>query len=703
MDSARAADGERRVATDHWDIDGWHILASEADKVSFDAAKPVYDRLVQQFPPIGKFWRSYAEHLAREQPENHDAITAIYDRAVKSAPTSIDLWRSYLAYVSARAAEIPGSKLESDAIAVHERAVKCAGLDLNAHPLWTHYIEFVKKQTMLSDSQRRDALRRVYQRAVRTPMHNLDAFWRDYTTFEQTSNTNKEIGRTHLAENQPKNIDARAEFRARKTRREGLTLSTLPVPPRGRAKESSQAQQWRRFILHERSNPSSLADSDLHERVIHAYESALAPMHRYPDFWIEYLSYVHSTFSVELKQTLGKGHENKDSNSNANSNLAKNMAESLEPILERAIMAVPHSVALHAHTSWLYTRIAEPGKGVAALDALCKSHPSPLTYVHLMRATRKHDGRDAARKVFGRARKDPKGTHPSVYVAAALMEFSTNKDSKVARNVFEFGLKNFAKNAVMTTEYVNWLWGTGDLEYARVILKKVMPDAKGTPAEVRRLWELWIDLEELIGDVSTVDEVESLWKESGVGRPETVVNEVLRRSRFLGFEGFSENELGAINGNRAGVSAKTTGASSAGGGRRDPRTGRRVGASGASKETMGNGVSPRRSGDEGKGSVLKVAIEMLQRMASALPPVAAPPPNPDVLFRMIETTPDSFLDTPAGRNAGGPRNGKESVGSKKRKVEEATHITTSAAVGMGVMGASDVFRARQAAKQARTR
>ncbi|KAI0567708.1 cleavage stimulation factor 77 [Gracilaria domingensis] len=703
MDSARAADGERRVANDQWDIDGWHILASEAEKCSFQVAKPVYERLVKQFPPIGKFWRSYAEHLTREQPENHTDITAIYDRAVKSAPTSIDLWRSFLKYVSARAAEIPGSKLESDAIAVHERAVKCAGLDLNAHSLWTHYIDFVKKQTMLSDSQRRDALRRVYHRAVRTPMHNLDAFWRDYTTFEQTSNTNKEIGRTHLAENQPKNIDARAEFRARKTRREGLTLSALPVPPRGRAKESSQAQQWRRFILHERSNPSSLADSDLHERVLHAYESALAPMHRYPDFWIEYISYVHSTLGGEVKQTIGKSHDSKDSNSNANSVLTKKMAETLEPILERAIAAVPHSVALHTHASWLYTRIAEPGKGVIALDALCKSHPSPLAYVHLMRATRKHEGRDAARKVFGRARKDPKGTHPSVYVAAALMEFSVNKDSKVARNVFEFGLKNFAKNAVMATEYVNWLWGTGDLEYARVVLKKVMPDAKGTPAEVRRLWERWIDLEELIGDASTVDQVEAIWKENGVARPETVVSEVLRRTRFLGFEGFSENEVGAVNGNRAGASDKATGASTGGGGRRDPRTGRRVGSSGSNKESVGNGTSQRRVGDEGQGSVLKVAIEMLQRMASALPPVGAPPPNPDVLFRMIENTPDSFLDTPVGRNAGGgSRKGKDNMASKKRKSEEITHIATSAAIGIGV-GAPDVFRARQAAKQARTR
>lgn len=166
MNSSRVEDGEQRVAADQWDIDGWHILASEAEKSSFDSAQLIYERLVKQFPPIGKFWRSYTEHMSREQPENYEAVIAIYDRAVKNAPTSIELWRSYLAYVTKWATELPCSKLETDAVAVYERATKATGLDLNANPLWTLYIEFLKKQTMLSDSQRRDTLRNVYQRAV---------------------------------------------------------------------------------------------------------------------------------------------------------------------------------------------------------------------------------------------------------------------------------------------------------------------------------------------------------------------------------------------------------------------------------------------------------------------------------------------------------------------------------------------------------
>jgi len=89
-------------------------------------------------------------------------------------------------------------------------------------------------------------------------MQNLDSFWREYSTFEQINNTKKDLARDLIAENQPKNGDSCAEFRARRTRREGLTLSALPVPPHGRGKESSQAQQWRHFIAPERGYTGDL-------------------------------------------------------------------------------------------------------------------------------------------------------------------------------------------------------------------------------------------------------------------------------------------------------------------------------------------------------------------------------------------------------------------------------------------------------------
>lgn len=541
-------------------------------------------------------------------------------------------------------------------------------------------------------------------------MLHLDSFWREYSTFEHTSNTNKELGRGLIAESQPKNIDARAEFRARRSRREGLTLSALPVPPRGRAKESSQAQQWRRFIAHERTNPCNLVESELNGRIVHAFESALCPMYRYPDFWIEYLSYVYGSYLKDGQSAPTKAGNKDNGNASKEESRMEKAATALEPILERAVQALPECVAIHTHVNWVYARLGRASKGVAALETLCKRYPSPLAYIHLMRAARKADGRGTARKVFGRARKDPKGDDPSVYVAAALMEFRINKDSKVARNVFEFGLKNHSKSAVVALHYVNWLWGLGDLEHARVVLKKVMPDVKGSPVDVRGLWERWLELEDIVGDTASVDQVEALWKESDPSRANQVVQDVLRRARFLSFEGLSENETSSIDGVRASVVEKASGGQGQSQGKRDPRTGKRVMSSSSGKD--GSSATGSRRGDgTGPGSSLRIATEYLHRLASGLPHIVAQPPSPDVLFQMLLDMPDAFADTPAGANtkssSAPPRKAKdEQIVGKKRKGEEALGVQSMSAghtPGNVVSPTQDVFRARQAAKQSRMR
>lgn len=536
-------------------------------------------------------------------------------------------------------------------------------------------------------------------------MQQVDTLWREYTEFEQKNNNNKEFARGVISENQPKNIDARTEFRARRSRREGLTLHVLPVPPRGRAKETSQAQQWRRFITQESGNPHGLAAPELHVRVVHAYECALAPLYRYPDVWIEYLSYVYKTLVNNPQLTAQRGGGGKEGATNAKDDTPGHKAAgALEPLLERAIKALPDNIALHIHVNWVYVRIGMPAKGVAALDTMVKRYPSPLAYIHLMRAVRKADGRDPARKVFSRARKDPKGNDPAVYVAAALMEFTVSRDSKVARNVFEFGLKNHPSSALVAKEYVSWLWGLGDLEYTRVILKKVMPNVKGDPQDVRDLWERWIALEESIGDAASVDQVEEMWRESDESRVDTVVQEVARRSRFLRFEGFGENDLAAIGGVRNAGAESAIGGVGSQSGKRDPRTGRRVVSSGNRDGNSSATQGRRNNNGSGNGNTLRQAKEWVQKLANSLPVIDAPPPAVEVLFQMLLETPDEFGDTPAGAGGRTTARGKawsDPVVGKKRKSDEVVQSKDGSA------GATapehDVFRARQAAKQSRKR
>lgn len=173
MDSSPSALAERRVQADPWDVDSWNLLLQHAERSNFSTAKPIYERLVARFPPVGAFWRDYAQRLAADAPHESVAIIQLYERAITRAPSSIDLWRSYNAYMQSLIS-LPASPatIEADAIAVHERALSAAGLDLNANVLWSQYIELVSNHASMSDAHRSDALRKIYQRAV-MPLHSL--------------------------------------------------------------------------------------------------------------------------------------------------------------------------------------------------------------------------------------------------------------------------------------------------------------------------------------------------------------------------------------------------------------------------------------------------------------------------------------------------------------------------------------------------
>lgn len=563
-------------------------------------------------------------------------------------------------------------------------------------------------------------------------------FWRRYTEFENdaaSSTGNKDAARIVISELQGKNHDARTEFRARTNRRQGITLHTLPVPPRSRSKEMSQAQSWRRLIAWEKGNPGGVGTVDLHSRVVYAYELALVPLYRYAEFWIEYIGYLQDHLNaLKLRKSFEEAGPNTNSKNSAKDSSGKNNTPTdttdgnpgkidelaLESVLERSLRALPDCVALHVLANYVFVRIGKGEKGVSALETLVQKHASPIAYIHLMRATWKQVGRDAARKTFARGRKDARAAHPLMYIAAATMEFAVNKDSKVPRNVFEFGLKNFPNHAILALEFVNWLWGTGDTEYARIVLRKVLPDARGTADEVRRLWERWLELEELVGDSTSVDKVLSMWKDSGVGRASGFVEDVLRMSRFHGVEGLDEDELALIGVGKDGVvdtsnsvviSSGPNGAAvgPAGIGKRDPRTGRRVEKSGnqggKGKDINTNGVTGRRRSEGNEDNILKLATTWLENLASTMPPITDPIPSDEInaILRMVMDTPDSFAETRAGR----AKATLPPVTGKKRKGDDILigmppSVIASGSIQSGSMPL-DVFRARQAAKQARLR
>jgi hypothetical protein len=892
--SQRVAELSHRVSADPWDADAWAALCAEATAaLPYRDAAPHLSRAAERFPTSAAVWAAYldaASSPAAQLPAKD--VRDILQRAVRAAPTAHDLWRRYAKWAEAHA-EV------ADPVAVYEDALRAAGLDLTAHPLWTDYIDFVKRSE-LPESNKRDALRKLYQRAVmspnpsllpsqrpscaclsthinsaaawsgaalrvsriklyrgklshpssptgfgrglcirwrplearaqsggcwlrcvgsttaitvqllllylkrnmtfcltsitflvasvfatlytraarvtqvRNPMQDVDKFWLLYRNFEETTNANKDLGRGLIADMQPRHVAARAEYRARRTRREGLALAVLPVPPRGRPKEASQAAQWRRFIAAERANPHGLDAQSLHARVVHAFETALAPLYRYPDIWIDYVSYIADTasgraISPNLPSSSGgksgtgggsaqsaaasnagqgggggSGHASASGTGGAQGITGENagggdgnpasVAE-FEAVAERAVVALPECVALSQHISWLWMRLGNSTKALATVDALVRASPTPLAYIHFMRLTRKVSGTAAARKVFAKARRDPLAADPAVFVAAAQMEFIVNKDNKVARNVFEFGLKHYGTNAVMVREFLEWLWGLGDFDHLRVVLKRVMPSIEGPPDVVQKLWERWIELEELVGDVASVESVENQWRESGTSRAQTVVSEAVRRSRFLDLEGMRDEELviagssatsagitagGTPTGSAGGALSAMGGASAGGGGRRDPRTGRRVGGSGAHATAGSTGSSGEMHGTNLAGSAgatgsFTTGAELLsgnsfeeiaanlRRMGSQMQHISAPPPDYDTIVQLVMKTPDSFSATPAYGALSANGVTPSGAAGKKRSNEDMVNSVTGPTGQIQGQQRPDLFRSRQAAKQSRIR
>ncbi len=93
----------------------------------------------------------------------------------------------------------------------------------------------------------------MYQRALETPIHNLENLWKDYEAFENEVNKLTVKGLT--GEMTPKYLAARNSYRERKRNSEGILRNMLAIPPRSGEKEKHQVSLWKRLIVYEKSNP----------------------------------------------------------------------------------------------------------------------------------------------------------------------------------------------------------------------------------------------------------------------------------------------------------------------------------------------------------------------------------------------------------------------------------------------------------------
>lgn len=73
----------------------------------------------------------------------------------------------------------------------YDFALEKIGMDLHSFSIWQDYIYFLRGVEAVgnyAENQKITAVRRVYQKAVVTPIVGIEQLWKDYIAFEQNIN-----------------------------------------------------------------------------------------------------------------------------------------------------------------------------------------------------------------------------------------------------------------------------------------------------------------------------------------------------------------------------------------------------------------------------------------------------------------------------------------------------------------------------------
>nr|GME15847.1 cleavage stimulation factor subunit 77 isoform X1 [Ipomoea batatas] len=479
---------------------GWEIVANEAMRLPIAEAVPIYEQLLSTFPTAAKYWKQYVEaHMA---VNNDDATKQIFSRCLLNC-LQIPLWRCYIRFIR-KVNDKRGTEGQEETKKAYEFMLNYVGADIASGPVWMEYIAYLKSLPTLTaqdESQRMTAVRKAYQRAIVTPTHHVEQLWRDYENFENS--ISRALAKGLISEYQPKYNSAKAVYREMKKYIDEIDWNMLAVPPSdwyfwilltmlySILQEEMQWTAWKRFLAFENVIILLLDTASANKRIVFAYEQCLMYLYHYPDIWYDYATWHAKCGSVD----------------------------SAIKVYQRSLKALPDSEMLR----YAYAELEESRGAIQAAKKVYESlmgdgtNATALSLIQFIRFLRRTEGVEAARKYFLDARKSPNCTY-HVYVAQAMMEFCLNKDAKVARNVFEAGLKNFMHEPEYILEYADFLSRLNDDINIRALFERALSSLP--PEESLEVWKRFSQFEQIYGDLASMLKVEQRRKEA-LSRTET--------------------------------------------------------------------------------------------------------------------------------------------------------------------------------------
>ncbi|KAH8286718.1 hypothetical protein KR018_003035, partial [Drosophila ironensis] len=506
-----------------YDIESWSVMLREAQARPIHEVRSLYESLVSVFPTTARYWKLYIEMEMRCR--YYERVEKLFQRCLVKI-LNIDLWKLYLAYVKDTKSGLSTHK-EKMAQA-YDFALEKIGMDMHSFSIWQDYIYFLRGVEAVgnyAENQKITAVRRVYQKAVITPIVGIEQLWKDYISFEQ--NINPIISEKMSLERSKDYMNARRVAKELEYHTKGLNRNLPAVPPTLTKEELKQVELWKRFITYEKSNPLRTEDTALvTRRVMFATEQCLLVLTHHPAVWHQASQFLDTSARVLtekgvrsylLRRSSGPVVKQIDwslafasSHPRRDVQAARIFADECANILERSINGVLNRNAL------LYFAYADFEEGRLKYEKVHTMYNKllqlpdidpTLVYVQYMKFARRAEGIKSARGIFKKAREDVRSRY-HIFVAAALMEYYCSKDKEIAFRIFELGLKRFGGSPEYVMCYIDYLSHLNEDNNTRVLFERVLSSGGLSPQKSVEVWNRFLEFESNIGDLSSIVKVE---------------------------------------------------------------------------------------------------------------------------------------------------------------------------------------------------
>ncbi|KAF5390357.1 hypothetical protein D9757_002906 [Collybiopsis confluens] len=568
-----------RLRENPYDTEAWQQLILEAEESgNLDSIRAAYDALLKQYPNAPSAQLRYITHFLNNQRTFAEA-EALFKRFLKVTSPSVNMYRYYLTYIRRINAGTDTQSRETIRKS-YEFTINSIGSDKDSGDIWCDYIAFInsgENSSTWEEQQKMDMVRKAYQRAVQTPLDNVEKLWSDYESFEVK--LNRITAKKFMSELSPAYMQARSVGRDLTKHVSALYPPEAPLPanakpdlvlpvvPTFSIAERQLVGKWKAYLKWEESNPLMIEEKDkkdLHNRIQLVYRKALVRMRFYPEIWFMAYNWTHGVGKHDEALYLLKAGLEANSSSFL---LTFAYAEALEVRKDYAQVHMTYSDFLEVQRKLLeglVTRvdlskekktpelgdtddsIVEPDPpadtALAALgdDFEDRKKEYALTYIMYMRFARRAEGVKASRSLFGKARRD-KFASWEVYEAGALMEYHTTQDKEVATRIFEAGMGQHAKEKEFVLRYLTFLISVNDENNARALFERVIPTFN--PEESRPIWERWARYEHQYGDLEASQKIDKRMAEIYPNDPP--IKRFAQRHIYLGLDAIASRDIGA--------------------------------------------------------------------------------------------------------------------------------------------------------------